>query len=630
MPKNSGLLKNILLAILIIGTSMSYVAAQNISTSTSTNPYSPAGQSQACFYAAPLASGQSSNPCPYVPTISIAMHPGTVLGTIHKALLGENLNTWRQSSAMHQVIGQAYASPPSGIGITSIRWPGGSSANGVNWQDYTTPPTGVPNYNSGGLMPLQCTGVGTTGEYPQEPTGDLTSVMNNIVNPNNMDLFLQINYGEYSPPGVRQQTCNTVGSPSYAAQELNYAYSQNWNVFRLEIGNEEYGNDSQDNHTVANGYSNGPGNGITYATAEPGFYSALHAVATAAGKPLQVCIGVTGSRSPNYHNFDTVELADLGGSNVDCVDLHYYPLVQNNTNTITDANLIAAPVYGFSVNNVPYNLGIAADVQYVRNELIQYNYCTSPCSSFPIYVGEWNIIGGGPPPATNSIVDFIFTLEMLGEMSTANVAGAYQWETVGCYVGNTSLYPGNLFGAFATNYGFQQDFASDGPITSVIPAPVATATAIGAASLGNNSSETNCTTAYGVKETYPFGTILPNGRAFQMMSQSGFATEGASSVAIDNQSGAGIHSYASVSSGKYVAIYINTNEYEPININATIDGVLGSSGYSTITYSKSIYDYSVNNGPFLAPVSATHGIWTTSIPITVPAWGAVALTVNTP
>ena len=303
----------------------------------------------------------------------------------------------------------------------------------------------------------------------------------------------------------------------------------------------------------------------------------------------------------NYVNWDPVVMASPGGASFDYLVYHYYP---QTTATISDALTLQAPyLIGLQQPN-----GITASLNNLEFELLQYG--GGRCSSFtnckatyPIAVSEWNIISGNSQQ-NSSIVGGMFTAEMIGEMANWGVQRAQIFDFSQSGPVPT---PTPTSGA----YGYQFPCGSWGlttlfAIPGVLPNPT-------------------CTTAQSGGVTVPAGTIYPPGRAFQMASQSGFVTEGAQALAVD-QPNANVHIYSSQNGDQISFMLINTNQTTAQTISLSADGITAGSKWTSLQYTKALYDNTQNNGTWYGLTSGSGGIWTFPFSVTLPAWSMTTYT----
>jgi hypothetical protein len=123
------------------------------------------------------------------------------------------------------------------------------------------------------------------------------------------------------------------------------------------------------------------------------------------------------------------------------------------------------------------------------------------------------------------------------------------------------------------------------------------------------------------------GDITPIGRAFQVLSQSGFVREGEHMLETktDTDNAPWLVSYAATHAGSYAVILINRDRDNAHTIPVTIAGK-GSGGQVTQwTYGRAQYDQSQFGNWSAGPVRTTAASWTGSFRATLPPWSVTVL-----
>jgi hypothetical protein len=501
--------------------------------------------------------------------LRIDIHGASMLGTIHRDVLGVNEVVARNTAANYTVLGQTYGT----LGITGSRWPGGTASQVLSWQDYKP-----------GEMAKACTGdkFGYLSGYPVYPNGDFDAYMRGVVFPYGRSAEMTVNYDTGGWNGSQTSTCKIPGDPTFAAEWVKYAnITRRYGIKYWEIGNEEYSS-LNDQHTVANGYPNGPATASTYSQNEPKFYTDMKAIDSS----INVGIPIVG----NPGKFAPWDSYVLSHASYDYVIYHYYPLYLGSQQT--DSAVLAAPITGPT--------SVSSSISVVREELVAAGKCASPCATFPISMSEWNSIPQSYGPQSFSIVEAMYNAEAIGEMFNNGIMRAEHWNSNSC--------SSNVAGLPAV-YSWQTDVGTGGLVTYQMPDR----------GDGTGGGATTTCAPTQIRESYPFGTILPAGRAFQLYSQSGFATEGAIAVKVDEPS-TSVQTYASKRGSAYVVMLINKNSVDSLPVQLAVDGVTGGAAYSTIQYTKAIYDQSASGGPFSGPITTKYGAWQTPLTISLPPW----------
>jgi hypothetical protein len=208
-------------------------------------------------------------------------------------ILGVNMGNWFDQTQP----GLAHAI--RGIGIKSLRWPGGSISDTFHWQG---------NFDCDG------------GYVDSRSTFD--SFVQNVQVPTDADLAVTVNYGSNA-------ACNGGGDPAEAAEWVAYAKTRGYAVTNWTVGNEEYGSWEMDLHSL-------PNDAATYASAvATGFYPAMKT----ADPTAQIGVVV----EPEWNAaWDTIVLAE---AQYDFVEFHWYgqgPGLENDDYLLTQAPSIFA------------------------------------------------------------------------------------------------------------------------------------------------------------------------------------------------------------------------------------------------------------------------------------------------
>jgi hypothetical protein len=324
-------------------------------------------------------------------------------------LLGMNMAMWYDPTT--PAIQPAFAS----IGVTTVRWPGGSNSDLYNWETNT-----------------ECQGGYST------PNSSFTTFVNGFVIPAKVDLALTADYGT-------GKNCTGGGDPTEAAAWVTNALGLGVTVSHMTVGNEEYGHWEVDNHAV-------PNDPTTYAAAVAGA-SGYYALIKAASPDTLVGVDVdAGSTSANdaTDNWDPIVMA---GAPFNFVEYHYYP---QNPGSENDAFLVQQAAQGLTTG-----------INIIRTELT----AAGKPADTPIYVGEMGSVSSNPGKQSWSITQGLYAGQLLGEMMNDGVSRATWWIGFGnCNGTGAPSDPANFSSSL---YGWQ-DFGaynvfSDGPSDTDCP-----------------------------------------------------------------------------------------------------------------------------------------------------------------
>lgn len=347
---------------------------------------------------------------------TIAVDQSSSGPAVSGGLMGLNMVYWYDPAT--PAIVPAFQS----VGITSIRWPGGTAANTYHWATNsvcfsTTPIPAASNFDT---------------------------FLSDVIQPGNFDLALTANYGTNA-------ACTGPGDPAEAAAWVQNAKNNGNNVSHVTVGNEDWGSWVTDLH--ANPYDP-----TTYATATAnGYYPQIKAV----NPSVQVGVGLNPWNSPPW---DPIVLAQ---AKYDFVEYHFYPqgprheddtfLVQQGAQQLTWA-IIA-----------------------IKAEL-----ATAGVPDTPIYIGEIGSVYAEPGKQTMSITQALYAGQVLGEMMNQGVSMSAWWVGFGSCDSDpsndnfsSSLYGWQNFGGYMIFSDGLPEQGCNGSGIPTIPAgtPLATARA---------------------------------------------------------------------------------------------------------------------------------------------------------
>jgi hypothetical protein len=339
---------------------------------------------------------------------AVTVDESTKGAAVTDQLIGMNMAMWYDPTI--PTIQTGFAS----IGVTAVRWPGGSNSDLYNWETNT-----------------ECNGYST-------PNSNFTTFVNDFVLPAKVDLALTADYGT-------GKNCTGPGDPTEASAWVTNALSLGVTVSHMTVGNEEYGHWEVDNHTLTN-------DPTTYAAAVAGA-SGYYALIKAASPSTLVGVDVdAGSTIANdtTNNWDPIVMK---GAPFDFVEFHYYP---QNPGDESDTVLVQQAAQGLTTG-----------INTIRTELA----AAGKPADTPIYVGEMGSVSSNPGKQSWSITQGLYAGQLLGEMMNDGVSRATWW--IGwdnCNGTGSTSDPANMS---ASLYGWQ-DFGaynvfSDGSADTACP-----------------------------------------------------------------------------------------------------------------------------------------------------------------
>lgn len=413
----------------------------------------------------------------------------------------------------------------------------------------------------------------TAGEIavPRNTTSEDTidNYLGNIAKPLGLDTVMTVNYG--TDPG----SCNAGGDPiANGADLVTYINkTKGFDVRRWEIGNEVYSAASEaDFHAD-------PHTGASYALNEKDFYAKMKAV----DPKIQIGVPIGMATFRWQTEFDYPVLA---GGSYDAVIWHNYPIVS----PITDG----ATLYPDRVaSNLKRSRGTLLKLQ---TELLSHG--KDPGA---IWVTEWDgeVQGFRWSKQTMGAVEPIFVASQLAEYMQGGVELATWW---------TQAIPN---GCARQNYDPRGDSAyswwqcGGSSLVYVSPTPKA------------NEMDT------GLKP----GDLTPAGRAFQILSQSGFVTEGEHMLRTlnDETSAPWLQSYAATHEGSYAVILINKDRDMSHKVPVQIANQASGSSVETWSYGRSQYDQTRSGNWSVPPTHTSMSKWQGRYEVTLPAWSISVL-----
>ena len=415
------------------------------------------------------------------------------------------------------------------------------------------------NWQSGAF----CTTTNGTTADPQNTAtnNNLDSYLSQVAQPLGLHIGYTVNYGT-NPP-----LCNSGGDPAInGANLVDYANNfKHYGIKYWEIGNEVFSYQSETD------FHSSPHTGGSYVPNETAFYNAMKA------RDASILVGVPiGEAAYDWQtNFD---LPVLAGAKYDGIVWHNYP--------------VADPI---SDGNTLYQDRVASNLNRTRGTLLRLQTELLNAGKTPdsIWVTEWNgDANGGNEWSRQSMgaVMPVFTVIQLAEYMQAGVQYAAWWAQ----------------GMSNACYQYYYDWTAEssynwwdcGGLPLVYTGKLPGETAVG----------------------FKSGDLSPSARAFQLLSRSGFVTEGEHTLRTqsDQQNAPWLMSYAATHGSSYAAILINRDRDNSHVVPVTIDGKRFGSAVSQWTYGKAQYDQSYFGNWSVEPVSRTLGAWSGTFQATLP------------
>jgi len=414
------------------------------------------------------------------------------------------------------------------------------------------------NFNG---TPFNCQNAPYGGGTP-DSNDSFENFLNDVVTPAGLDLALTANYGTNA-------ACNGPGDPSEAAYWIQAAHSYNVNVSHMTVGNEVYGSlgweENLNNPTTVNQAA------TQYATAmtgSSGFYASIAAAGVVQTPPplIGVVVEADNLSASNDDAWDNIVLPNAAGS-YDFVELHYYPQAPGEE---SDLYLTQQAAQGLTTN-----------INTLKSEL-----AAAGKPNTPIYVGEMGSVYSDPGKQSMSITQGLYAGQVLGEMMNDGVSRSTWW--IG--FGNCNGTYGNLSSSL---YGWQ-DF--------------------GAYNVFSDGDEDSACMPWGT-----VGTMSPTARAFELFSNVAVNGEHVLTPVVVGDT-TDVRAYAATHSGGTALVLFDVNETTSETVSITVNGETTSPAVTVITYSKSIYDATQNDGPWNAPTTTNMGSQALPLSLTLAPW----------
>jgi hypothetical protein len=351
--------------------------------------------------------------------------------------------------------------------------------------------------------------------------------------------------------------CTGPGVATEAAAWVTQAVADGITVSHMTVGNEEYGSWEEDMHSPASDQHNP----TVYASEIVGT-SGYYALIKAASPNTLVGIDVDADNTPG--GWDDTVMANAAGS-YDFVEYHYYPQAPGQE---SDSYLVAQAAPGLTTN-----------INTLKQEL-----AAAGKPNTPIYVGEMGSVYTNPGKQSMSITQGLYAGQMLGEMMNDGVSRSTWW--IG--FGNCNGTNGN---DSSTLYGWQ-DF--------------------GAYNVFSDGDEDSCMPWGSI------GTMSPTARAFELFSNVAVNGEHVLTPDVTGDT-TDTRAYAATHSGGTALVLFNVNESTNVSVTVTVNGETTSPGVTVITYSKAIYDQTMNDA-WDAPTSTNMGSQPLPLTLTLAPW----------
>lgn len=498
----------------------------------------------------------------------------TQLGAIHKDVLGAvDLRTTMTSASQINGLKAGFAA----AGVTSTRYANGASgiwADLTDWRAGTTGPACGANLNSqavpGQTQPsINAASLDTTDTFVPQ-----------VAQPLGLSLGYTVNYGT-NPP-----FCNAGGDPvANGADLVRYLnVNKHYGFKYFEIGNELFDSNAggleADFHVTP---APAAADGALYGGFETAFYTAMKAV------DPSIKIGIPIGINNVFGWIQNWSLPALSTASYDAVVYHDYPV----NDPVTDGSTLYPERVA---SNFDRSLG---DLRSLQTMLLNAN--RSPES---IWVTEWGAMshGGGmwTFQSTGAATPLFITMR-LAEYMNAGV----QWATYFAQAGDSYCNPYNIDYQSDTVYNWWKSCSSS---ALVYPSPYPTAV-----------NEVNV----GLKPGDPY----PAGRGFQILSQSGFVSEGEHMLKtyVDDANSPWLAAYGATHGSSYALILVNRDRDLTHTVPVQIAGKSSGGSVQQWTYGRAEYDHSYFGNWSVPPTQTTQASWSGKFQANLPPWSVSVL-----
>ena len=401
----------------------------------------------------------------------------------------------------------------------------------------------------------------------------IASYLPTIAQPLGVDIGFTVNYGS-NPP-----YCDGGGDPTAnGANLVQYAnVANNYNIKYWEIGNEQWSAGTEPD------FHSNPHTGVSYAGNEPAFYDAMKAV----DPSILIAVPIGGSNYNTQTNFD---LPVLANAKYDGIVYHNYPI----KDPITDGTTL-------------YRDRVSANLLKTRGELLtlQTELLNSGKSPDAIWITEWdaNMNGGRGSKQSMGAAMPLFAAGELAEYMRAGVPYATWWGQSSIDVCANSNYDST--GETAYNWWECGDAAL-----------------VYAGALASYSGQVSV----GLQP----GDLTPAARAFQVLSQSGFVSEGEHMLGTvaDAQTAPWLQGYAATHGSAYAVLLINRDRDSSHTVPVSISGMTSGTSATQWTYGRAQYDLTQQGNWSAGPVVSSYGAWSGTFEATLPPWSINVIVFN--
>jgi hypothetical protein len=419
----------------------------------------------------------------------------------------------------------------------------------------------LENWRGGAL----CTATRSTTTPPTNVStqNNLDNFVAKVSRPLGTSLGFTVNYGT-NPPD-----CNSGGDPVANGSDL-VAYTnlqKHYGIKYWEIGNELYngGGSETDFHAK-------PGDGASYGTYEAGFYDAMKKKDTTILIGIPVADGV-------YSWLANWTLPAMRAAKYDAVVYHNYPV----RDPVADGSTL-------------YPERVASTVGRTRGSLLALQTELLNVKKDPeaIWITEWNADVGGNLWSRQSMGAAMpmFATMQLAEYMQAGVRYATWWTQGMSNVCMRYNYDPNG----ETSYNWW----GCGGLFLIYTGALAPETAVG----------------------LKVGGVTPVARAFQLLSQSGFVTEGEHMLRVisDVQDAPWLAAFAATHGSSYALILVNRDRDQAHSVPVSLPGKVPRRAVRQWTYGRAQYDLSRYGDWSAAPIVSVLGASTNGFQATLPPW----------
>jgi hypothetical protein len=406
----------------------------------------------------------------------------------------------------------------------------------------------------------------------QSTDNNIDNYMAGVASPLNLATVYTVNYGT-NPP-----YCDAGGAPTVNGADLvTYTnVTHPYGIKYWEIGNEQYSNLTETD------FHPNPNTGASYSTYEPAFYNAMKAV----DPTIEIAVPVS---LADYDWATEFTLPVLANAAYDAIVFHNYPL----RDPITDGDTL-------------YPDRVASNLERTHGELLALETALLNQDKDPdsIWVTEWDDeVGGGKwsKQTMGAVVPLFATME-LAEYMQAGVQIATWWEQGRTDVCSTLNYDGNGESAYSWWECGDTALAYTGAVTGTAEVQI------------------------GLQP----GELTPAGRAFQILSESGFVTEGEHMLRTyaDPNKAPWLLTYAATHGKSVALILINRDRDNSHVVPVSLAAASSGGTAQQWTYGRAQYDYSQTGNWSVGPVQQTLEPWSGTLQVNLAPWSVNVVIVN--